>query len=534
MKISQIRGGALAVVAALAVGLFSLGAYSPHVLSFNYDEDDIADLNPFLETAAPILPLTELTGAEFVRFDTFGRPVPDLVTEIPSKANHGISPDGRTITWHLRHGLRWSDGKPLTAADVLYTYRVATDNGNNIVLRQPWDRMTITAPDDSTVVFHFKKPYALFLGDYFATQTNTAILPEHILGPGTKINQAAYNGLPVGAGPFRYTAFNRGDSIVMEANPYYWAGRPKLDKIIYRPITNENTAFIALETGDLSLWELINGVLSQRVRTLPKKAVAIAPGGIVSGIFFNTRRPVVADRRVREALRYATDQMTMVDKIAFGAGLVQRSVIPANLPDYLPLPLIPYNPKRAAALLELDGWKLGPGGIRRKNGVSLAIELAIPGEYAPSANMANILRQDWGAIGVRVNTHVWSDASFFAPSSSGGVLQTGKFDAALLSQGGTYYADVSQYFACASLPPNGFNIVRYCNPKVDALNAKYEQTFDPRERKKISGEVQRLIDADVPVIVTYQRLFVSAFDDRLRGFHPGTFAAFGNPLELDI
>jgi peptide/nickel transport system substrate-binding protein len=480
------------------------------------------------------LALTELTGAEFVRFDSSGKPVPDLVTAIPTRANHGISAAGRSITWHLRPGLRWSDGKTLTAADVLYTYRVATDNANNIVLRQPWERLTISTPNAATVVFHFKKPYALFLGDYFTTQTNTAILPEHILGPGTKINQAAYNGLPVGAGPFRYSAFNRGDSIVMEPNPYYWGGRPKLDKIIYRPITDENTDFTALQTGDLDMWELINGALAQRVRTLPGKSVATAPSGIVSGIYFNTQRPVISDRRVREALRYATDQATLVDKIALGNGVVQRSVIPSNLADYLALPLIPYDPKRAAALLDQDGWKLGQDRVRSKNGLPLAIELAIPGGYAPSANEANILQQDWGAIGVRVNTHVWSDASFFAPSSSGGVVQSGKFDAALLSQGGTYYADVSAYFTCASLPPNGFNIVRFCNAKVDALNAQYQQTFDPVRRKKLSAEVQRLIDAEVPVIAIYERTSVSAFDNHLRDFHPGTFTAFGNPLDLEI
>lgn len=528
------RGAAAALLVALVAAAVPAGAYSPHVVRFNYDEDDISNLNPFLETAAPIQPLAELTGALFVRFDTAGKPIPDLVTSIPSKANHGISPDGRTLTWHLRRGLRWSDGKPLTAADVLYTYRVATDNANNIVLRQPWDRLSITAPDANTVVFHFKKPYALFLNDYFSPISNSTILPEHILGPGTKINQATYNGLPVGAGPFRYTAFNRGDSIVMEANPYYWRGRPKLNEIIYRPITDENTDFTELQTGDLDLWELINGALANRVRSLPGKSVTTSQSGIVSGIYFNTQRPIVSDRRVREALRYATDQKTLVDKIALGNGIIQRSVIPSNLPDYLSMPLIPYDPKRAAALLDRAGWKLGTGGVRRKNGTQLAVELAIPGGYAPSANLANILQQDWSAIGVRVDIHVWSDASFFAPSSSGGVVQSGKFDAALLSQGGTYYADVSQFFTCASIPPSGFNIVRYCNPKVDALNAQYRQTFEPSLRKELAAEIQRRIDADVPVIALYQRVAVYAYDDRLRGFHPGTFTAFGDPLDLDI
>ena len=521
------------VVLATAVPL--LAAYTPHVLRFNYDEDDITNLNPFLETAAPFWPLSELTSAEFVRLDGSGKPIPELVTTIPEKSNGGISADGRTITWHLRRGLKWSDGAPLTSSDVVYTYRVAMDRDNNIAIREPWERLsTITAPDLYTVVFRFKKPYALFLSDFFTTLSPSCILPQHVLGPGTNINRAPFNGLPIGAGPFRYKVFKRGDSVVLEPNPYYWRGRAKLDQIVYKPITNENTDFTALQTGDLDLWALVNGALANRVRKLPGKGSLSFPSGVVSGIYFNTRRPSVSDPRVRRALRLATNQKTMVDKIALGNGLMQRSVIGADLPDYLALPPTPYDPKAAAALLESAGWKRGPDGVRRKNGTPLAIELAIPGEYAPSENMANILHQDWGAIGVNVNIHVWPDAEFFAPAASGGIVQSGKFDAALLSQGGTLYANVSIYFTCAAIPPNGSNIVRYCNPKVDALNEKYEQTFDPRERKRLAASMQRLIDDDVPVIVTYQRLAVSAFDNRLRGYHPGTFNNWGDPLELDI
>ena len=530
-----VRALAGLLLLVLVAAAMPVAAYAPHVVRFNYDEDDVPNLNPFLGTAAPLTPLTELTGAEFVRFDADNKPVPDLVTTIPSKANGGISADGRTITWHLRHGLKWSDGSPLTSADVVYTYRVATDNDNNITVRSPWERLSsVAAPDPNTVIFHFKKPYALFLADFFSTVSPSCVLPLHILGPGTKINQAPFNGLPIGAGPFRYTAFNRGDSIVMEVNPYYWHGRAKLERIVYKPITDEDTVFTQLQTGELDLWELINGVLAQRVRTLPGKAVTSTQSGIVSGVYFNTRRPVVSDRRVREALRYATDQTTIVNKIAFGNGLMQRSVIGSNYADYLSMPLIPYDPKRAASMLDADGWKLGADKVRHKNGAALAIELAIPGGYAPSANLANILQQDWGAIGVRVNTHVWPDSTFFAPASTGGIVYGGKFDAALLSQGGTLYAYFSTNFTCASIPPNGFNVVRYCDPKVDALTAQYEQNFDAAERKRIAAQIQRVIDAEVPAIVLYQRLAVSAYDNRLRNFHPTAFTAYGDPLQLDI
>ena len=536
--ISSLRRRLVAglALAALLMGVPPAGAYTPHALSFNYDEDDLSNLNPLLSTATPVQPLSELTSALFVRFDPAGNPIPELITTIPTKANHGISADGRTITWHLRRGVKWSDGAPFGAADVAYTFRVASDPNNNIVDRSPWERLsTVTAPDPYTVVFRFKAPYALFITDYFTPINQTAILPMHVLGPGTKINDAAFNGLPVGAGPFRYTAFHRGDDVELEANPYYWRGRPKLARIVYKMITEENTDYTELQTGELDLWALINGTLAQRVRTLSGHAFSTTPGGFVSGIYFNERRPSVSDPRVRRALRLATDQKSIVAKIALGNGLAQRSVVPASSPDYLDLPLLPYDPKGAAALLDAAGWKRGPDGMRSKNGVALTVDVAIPAGYAPAANEANLLHDDWGAIGVNVTIHVWSDSQFFAPASEDGVIYGGRFDAALFSNGrASPNADISSYYTCASIPPNGFNVDRYCNPKVDALYARYTQSFDPAERKRLAAEFQRLIDADAPGIVVYQRIFVSAFDNRLRGYHQSTFSAWGDPLELDL
>lgn len=524
------------LLVALGFGVRAASALTPHTLSFNYDEDDVTTLNPYLATAAPIQPLSELTSAEFVRFDASGKPIPELITAIPTKANGGISADGRTITWHLRRGVKWSDGAPFNADDVTYTFRVVMDRDNDIADRSAWVRLaSVTASGPYTVVFHFKKPYALFIADYFTPLNQTCVLPKHVLGPGTKINEAPFNGLPVGIGPFRYTRFNRGQDVELEANPYYWRGPAKLARIDYKMITDENTDFTELQTGELDLWALINGALAQRVRTLPGKAFSTTPGGVVSGVYFNVQRPSVSDPRVRRALRLATDQRAIVDKIALGNGLPQRSVIAASNPDYLDLPPIPYDPKAAGALLESAGWRRGADGMRRKNGVPLTVDLAIPGGYAPSANTANLLHDDWNAIGVNATIHVWSDTEFFAPSSAGGVLQGGRFDAALFSNGrASLYADFTSYYTCGSFPPNGFNTDRYCNPKVDALNVRYQQSFDPAERKRLAAEMQRLIDADAPGVVLYQRIFVSAFDNRLHGYRQSTFSSWGDPLQLDI
>src|ERR1700744_5855144 len=159
MVVPMIRRALVAasVLLALALGAPAARAYTPHVLSFNYDEDDVETLNPFLATAAPNGPLAELTSAEFIRYDATGNPIPELVTTIPTKENHGISADGRTVTWHLWHGVKWSDGKPFDAGEVTYTFRVAMDPANNIPARTPWERLTaVTAPDPYTVVFRFK------------------------------------------------------------------------------------------------------------------------------------------------------------------------------------------------------------------------------------------------------------------------------------------------------------------------------------------------------------------------------------------
>lgn len=511
-------------------------AYEPHVLRFSYDSEALFQLNPFLNTTSPVTALSELTAAQLVRFDAHGNAIPELATAVPTLANGGISRDGLTITWHLRRGLRWSDGAPLTAKDAVYTFRVASDPANNIVLRAPWERLAaLTAPDPYTIVFHFKTPYALFLNDYFSTQSDSCILPEHILGPGTAINEASFNALPVGAGAFRYTAFHRGVDVDLEANPYYWRGHAKLARIVYTMTTDENTLFTQLQTGELDLWQLINGTLAKRVQTLPGKAIVTTYANALSGIYFNVTHAVVADPNVRNALRYAVDQRTMVDKIALGNGRAQRSLVSSVVPDYLPLPLVPYDLARAAALLDAAGWRVGPGGMRSKNGVPLSIEFAIPADYAPSANTVGVLSADWARIGVQTTIHPWPTSSYFAPAEAGGPLRGGKFDAALFSQAsGLLYVAFRDNLTCGTIPPHGFNVTRYCNPALDALNDRYEATFDAGSRKQIAAAMQRLVDRDAPGIVVYLRRFLSAYDERLRGFHPTAFSDWGDPLELDI
>jgi peptide/nickel transport system substrate-binding protein len=510
-------------------------ALTPHVLTWA-DSLDVSSLNPFIATTGNSTPLSELTMAEFTRFDAAGNPIPDLVTVVPTKANHGISADGLTVTWHLRHGVRWSDGAPFDARDVTYTVRVASDPNNNIAVRDPWTRLRgVDAPDRYTIVFHFKAPYALFIEDYFSTLSSGCILPEHVLGPGTVINDAPYNALPIGIGPFRFTAYHRGDRVEMEANPYYWRGKPKLRQIVYKIIPDVNTLLTQLETGELELGDTLEGTVAIRAQALPGMAHTSRLSDYLAGIFFDIGHGAVADRAVREALSLATNRQLVLDKVSLGIGVLTESVVPRTSVDATNLPIPRYDPARAAQLLDAAGWRRGSGGMRSKNGVPLTVDFAIPAGYAPSATLAAIVHDDWTALGVAVTIHVWSDPQFFAPFSEGGVLQTGKFDAANFSQSvGPLFANINGVYDCASIPPNGFNVFRYCDHAVDALNDRYLHSFDPRERMRLAREFQRRIDADLPAIVLYERTFLAVYDARLTGYHPNRFSYWGDPLDLDI
>jgi peptide/nickel transport system substrate-binding protein len=527
----------LAATAALLL-TFALGtvpslAYTPHVLRYS-DSLDISSLNPFLATSGNIQALDELTAAEFFRFDAKGNVVPELVTEIPTKANHDISADGLAITCHLRRNVKWSDGAAFDADDVVYTYHVAIDPSNGLANPEPWSRLkSVDAVGKYTVVFHFKTPYALFVQDYLSTLSSSAVMPKHVLGPGTAISQAAYNSQPVGIGPFRYTAYNRGDDVEMEANPFYWRGKPKLQKVIYKIVTDENTLYTQLQTGEVDLWDLINGTLAQRVKTLAGKSYQTRLSNYMGAIFFNVRH--VTDPRVRLALEYGTNRTLLIDKVFLHNEIMTQSFIPLTSIDVAKLPLVPFDQARAAQLLESAGWKKGADGMRSKNGTPLNFDLAIPSGYAPSALAANILHDDWGKIGVNVSIHTYATAQYFTTYAAGGIIQTGKFDGALYSTGpGPLYANINGFLDCASIPPHGSNADYYCNPKLDALNDRYLHDFDPRSRHVTALAIQHQIDADTPAIITGERIFLSSYDSRLTGYHPNSYSYWGDPLQLDI
>src|SRR5580698_399082 len=178
----------------------------PHVLRFA-DAGDVNTLNPHLGQFADIGYLSSMTMAYLIKWDEHNNPYPELATQVPTQANGGVSKDGLTITYHLRKGVKWSDGAPFDADDVVFSTRVILDPKTNITSRDGWDRIAkIDEPDKYTVVYHLNRPYSPFVATFFATGgSNPAVMPKHVLEHTRDINKDPYNALPLGIGPYKYS-----------------------------------------------------------------------------------------------------------------------------------------------------------------------------------------------------------------------------------------------------------------------------------------------------------------------------------------
>ncbi len=537
---------AVATIAALAA-TFSMPAVGaadggranastiPHVLRFATAED-IVGLNPDLFAQATLSDLDQMTAAYLFRYDHNNKIVPELATVVPSFANGGISKDGKTITVHLRSGVKWSDGQPFSADDVVFTIGAMNNSANNVPSRDGFDKIVKTdEPNATTVIVRLREPFGPIVPTLFASSGSTAILPKHLLGSLPDINNAPYNALPVGIGPFRYTAWKRGDSVELEANPNYWRGRPKLDRVILKLISDRNTVLAQLQTGELDMWYPFGGAFLSRVQAISSVNVIRRSAYAFNEIAFNLKNPALADITVRRALRLATDRKTIIEKIGHGVGTLQDTAAPLVDPDVpKDIPFVSYDPAKANALLDRDGWVRGADGIRAKNGVRLSFDLATGTGLPEVDTEIELIRAWWKDIGVELNEQHYEASIMFAPASAGGIVFGGKFDLAFFGWTVPVPITLTNLWACKSAPPAGENVGYYCNPKVDALITDMQATYDEaRYRRDLSAALHIIAD-DVPVIVLNGREAIYGYNRDLKNFNPNEVSVFDDMMNVDI
>ena len=508
----------------------------PHVLRYT-DNEDINTLNPLLFQSASLAYMASMTMAWLIKWGPDNKPYGELATEVPSKKNGGVSPNGLTITYHLRKGVKWSDGVPFTADDVIWTYHAIMNPANNITSRLGWDDIVAAdAPDKNTVVFHLKKPFSPFVEIFFSSEgANPCILPKHLLAQFPNINHVAYNALPVGIGPFKYQEWDRAQKVVMVANPLYFRGLPKLKKVIYEIIPDRNTVLTQLQATGLDMWVLMTGNYIDKAKAITPYRVASVPSFLFDHMDFNLTSPKLKDPAVREALRYAIDRATLISKISHGVGDVQEQPAPKTAAYYDPsIANIPFDIAKANQILDAAGWKRGADGIRAKNGVKLNLDLATVSGSQDTDEKIELIRNTWEQIGVSIDVRHYSTPVIFGLYAEGGIIYTGKFDVVMFAWVNDAIGDYSQIYACNQIPPAGQNDLHWCNQKAQAAMDNLYTQYEQPGRNKDTAIVMKELIKDVPTVVLDARQDLYVENRDLKNFNPNGVTQFDNMMNVDI
>jgi peptide/nickel transport system substrate-binding protein len=507
----------------------------PHVLRYATGED-VVGLNPHLNQQLTLGYMSSLTMAWLLKYDHRNRPVPELATAVPSRANGGISADGKTITYHLRRDAKWSDGAPFTAADVRFSTEVVRNPANNEGTHLGFDQIArVDTPDPYTVVFRLLRPYSGFYVSFFSSGgASPCVLPEHLLGKLPNINEAPYNALPVGIGPFKYASWKRADSIELVPDPLYFGRKPKLQRIVFKVIPDRNTTLTQLSTHEIDMWLPVPGAYFDRVRALPGIAIARQPSYGYNHIDVNLTHGALRDPAVRRALRLATDRATIVAKIRHGVGIVQDTPFAPGHPFHVDLPRVPFDVAAANRELDRAGWRRGPDGVRTKGGQRLEFTVALGIGNPDIDALVELIRPSWAQIGARFEVKRYPSPLYFAPFASGGILYAGKYDLGIYAWITSPNGDLTNLFACDRVPPKGQNVPRYCNREVDRALSRFIDSYDYETQRAASRVVQENLARDVPTIVLDAREDIYAYNQDLHGFHPNQVTPFDDLVDADI
>jgi peptide/nickel transport system substrate-binding protein len=484
-------------------------------------------LNPLLLEGIDAYTYSEILYSYLTRYDSNGRILPDLANPVPSLANGGVSPDGRTLTYHLRRGVRWQDGAPLTSRDVAFSYRAVMNPNNNLPERYGYDVVaSVATPDPYTVVVRLNRPFSPIVGFFFGGDSNYPILPAHLLATLPNLNAVPFNSAPVGSGPFRLERWDRGDRLEFSANPTYYAGKPRIEHLVLPFIPQDATAITELQTGEIDAATLLDASRIDQLRAIPGHRVVVTPVPYWYALSFNFDDPLAADATIRRAIGLAIDRRTLTRKITRGvydADTAMRGLFTWAFDPHADTAT--YDPAQAASLLTRDGWVPGPDGIRTKNGRRLHLELALPTGNAITTRFATAIAAAERSVGIEFSLRQYVRGQFIG--NEGPVIQ-GRYQVSLYDYQGTVDPDASWALGCKQRAPHGFNVSRYCNASVDALLEHAASSFDPAVRLAAYSRVQRQIANDLPYYFICQISEVDVIPTSLQGYQRPLLSPFNS------
>lgn len=472
----------------------------------------LTTLDPLIAFGQREIDLTQLFVQPLIGISARNRPIPVLCTEVPSRANGGISRDGLTITYHLRRNVRFADGVPLTSRDVAFTYRAILNPRNPVTEAEPYRRIAaLTTPDAHTVVIRLKHRWAGAVDELFAASDYIyGILPAHAFSS-TDVTHAAWNDAPFGTGPFRVVAWTRGQSVLLEPNPYARPA-PKLRKVVIDMVADENTAFVDLQAHAIDFTD-ITDQQARRARSMPGIAVVAIPRNATDFLELQTQAPVLRARRVRRAIAYAVDRTAIARDVYLGSSPLASTEIPPLFAEHDDaIHARTFDPERARRLL-----------AGRHPFVRIAFDLS----ERTYAKIAALVQANLRAVGFRAVQRGANPSLYYAPPANGGILYDGRFE---IDVGGWYGGldpEASEEWTCANRAPRGPNAARWCDRRYDAAFAAQQRTLNVAARTREFAVMQRRVHAALPVIPLVYRTEFDGVNPALRGFHPNMLYNFG-------
>jgi peptide/nickel transport system substrate-binding protein len=436
------------------------------------------NLDPRIGTDAYSAHLDGLIFSSLVAHDAHMEIVPDL-------AERWETPNAITYVFHLRPGVKFHDGRPLTSADVKFTFDSILTGAVKSAKRGAFRMVTsIEAPDALRLVFHLREPYASFLWNL--TRPGVGIVPR---GSGPEIAQH-----PIGSGPFRFASMTSDEEIVLERNPDYFgdmAAKGTIERVRFRIVPDAIVRALELRKGSADAE--INSLTPDMAATLAKQPGIqneVEPGTPLAYVAFNFDDLLLAHREVRQALAYATDRAAIIRYLLRGQARAASSLLPPNHWAFEPnVRQYEFDPGHAEQLLDGAGFPRGPDRVRMR--------LTLKTSTDESTRLyAAVLADQWKRVGVALELKSLEFATFYSDITRGSFqLYTQRW------VGGNNDPDMFEYvFSSKKFPPDGANRGHYRNAQLDVLLERARVEMDREKRKAILSEVQKIVAEDEPYI----------------------------------
>ena len=531
------KGFLAALIVCIAIGIPAIGMAEKVVTLGIYQEPE--NLNTYIGVQTVITYVHRPFAEYLIDVNDKGEYVPVLAAEVPSVENGGVSKDGLTITYKLKKGVKWSDGQPFTSADVKFTWEALINPKNLVKSRSGYELIeSVETPDDHTAVVKYKEYYAPYLTRF------APVLPKHILGKLENMNDAPYNRMPVGTGPFKVTEWVSGDHITMVKNPLYReADKVRIDKLFFKIIPSREVGIAQIQAGDIDgVWDLIEAQIPMMEKN-PEVTLSLSSALVSERLIMNHSTPVapnngnpdyphpiLADLKVRQAIQNAINKQQIIDKLLYGKAQSGTTEIPAGWahnPDVKPTE---YNPKKAMQLLDEAGWKPGSDGIRQKEGTRLRLKITTTTGNKLREMVEQVLVAQMKAVGIEFYIENVPSSVLFGSWANDADRKKGRYDILMYTTGPGIdpHQQYEGYFHSKNIPTeanggSGYNYTRHRDAKLDKWLELAGKAPSMEKRAEAYRKAQERVAEIVPHIYLYRRVNVHVFRNNVKGWKPNGY-----------